>query len=135
MVSFSNCFTSTFNSLAIVSRVSRSGCLLFVHQLETVTVDLFNYSAGHLPVLPFSTNTTLILFNFSMRIDFYVQRNIIIFYIINEICLININNTYIFVFFYRSVNPALQNNILLNSVYSVEKPFCYLSILIIIIRV
>ena len=50
---------STFNSSAILERVTRSGCETLVHHLETVDGSLPNSFANHLPVLFFSTRTIL----------------------------------------------------------------------------
>lgn len=50
---------STFNSSAILERVTRSGCETFVHHLETVDGSLPNSFANHLPVFFFSTRTIL----------------------------------------------------------------------------
>lgn len=67
-VLFNKSFASTPKSFAILSKVSKSGCVVLVHQLDIVTGDFSNCSANHLPVLPFSTSTTLIQFNFAIFI-------------------------------------------------------------------
>lgn len=71
-VSLSKYFTSTSKSLAILSRVFKSGWTVFLHHLLTVQVDLPNCSASHFPVLSFSTRT-----NFSrLRFDICSKLNI-----------------------------------------------------------
>lgn len=41
---------STFNSVAILSKVAKSGWMVLLHHLLTVQVDFPNCSANHLPV-------------------------------------------------------------------------------------
>lgn len=55
---------STFSKEAILTSISRDGCILLEHQRETVASFFPTCSASHLPVLPCSTKTTLILFIF-----------------------------------------------------------------------
>ena len=56
--------TSISRNSEILTSVSREGCILFEHHRETVASFLPICSASHLPVLPFSTNATFILFIF-----------------------------------------------------------------------
>lgn len=59
--------TSTFNKLAIFTRVTKSGCATLEHHLETVDGFLPNCPANHLPVFFFSTRTNLSLFISSIK--------------------------------------------------------------------
>ena len=56
--------TSTSSNSEILTSVSREGCILLEHHRETVASFLPTCAASHLPVLPFSTNATFILFIF-----------------------------------------------------------------------
>ena len=56
--------TSISSNSEIFTSVSREGCILLEHHRETVASFLPTCSASHLPVLPFSTNATFILFIF-----------------------------------------------------------------------
>ena len=56
-----------FNNFEIFASICKSGCVVFVHHLETVTGSFPNLPASQTPVLPASANTPLILFRFSMR--------------------------------------------------------------------
>lgn len=59
---------STFNISAISNSISRDSCILLEHHRDTVPSFLPTYLASHLPVFPFSTNTTFILFIFWVSI-------------------------------------------------------------------
>ncbi len=59
-----NSLTSMSSNSEILTSVSREGCILLEHHRETVASFLPTCSASHLPVLPFSTNATFILFIF-----------------------------------------------------------------------
>ena len=48
---------STFKSFAIFTSISRDGCVLLKHHMETVATFLPICSTNHFPVLPFSTQT------------------------------------------------------------------------------
>ena len=63
---FSKQLTSTLSNFAILSKVTKSGCILLLHHLLTVQFDLPSRSASHLPVLPFSTSTTFSLLRFAI---------------------------------------------------------------------
>ena len=66
---------STFKSPAIFTSISRDGCILLEHHRETVASFFPTCSANHLPVLPFSTNTTFSLFIFCDSIRFNLLAN------------------------------------------------------------
>lgn len=57
---------SISNSLAILLNVGRSGCVEFVHHLDTVTGLFSNSSASHLLVFCFSANTAFSRFKVSI---------------------------------------------------------------------
>ena len=57
---------STFKSVAILSNVAKSGCMVLLHHLLTVQVDFPNCSASHIPVFCCSTSTTYIRFRFAI---------------------------------------------------------------------
>ena len=54
------------NSLAILLNVGKSGCVEFVHHLDTVTGLFSNSSASHLLVFCFSANTAFSRFKVSI---------------------------------------------------------------------
>ena len=56
--------TSISSNSEILTSVSREGCILLEHHRETIASFLPTCPASHLPVLPFSTNATFILFIF-----------------------------------------------------------------------
>ena len=70
---------SIFNSDAILTSISSEGCILLEHHRETVASFFPTCSASHLPVLPFSTKTTLILFIFcvSIKLEMLIYYNIL----------------------------------------------------------
>lgn len=57
---------SISNSLAILLNVGKSGCVEFVHHLDTVTGLFSNSSASHLLVFCFSANTAFSRFKVSI---------------------------------------------------------------------
>lgn len=57
----------TLSNSEIFASVCKSGCVVFVHHLETVTGSLPNWPTSQTPVLPASANAPLILFRFSMQ--------------------------------------------------------------------
>ena len=61
--------TSMSSNSEILTSVSREGCILLEHHRETVASFLPTCAASHLPVLPFSTNATFILFIFCNTIS------------------------------------------------------------------
>lgn len=71
---------STLRASAILARVCKSGWLVFVHHLETVTGSLPTCSASYRFVLPASAKAPLILFNLSMFIIIMFGANILIFF-------------------------------------------------------
>ena len=58
-----------FSNSEIFASVCKSGCVVLVHHLVTVTGSFPNWPASQTPVLPASANAPLILFRFSMQIS------------------------------------------------------------------
>ena len=69
--------TSMSSNSEILTSVSREGCILLEHHRETVASFLPTCAASHLPVLPFSTNATFILFIFcdSISLSLFTYYN------------------------------------------------------------
>lgn len=73
--------TSISSNSEILTSISRDGCILLEHHRETVASFFPTCSANHLPVLPFSTNTTFIRFIFcdSISFDLLIGYNTLMF--------------------------------------------------------
>ena len=90
----SRSLTSMSSNSEIRTSVSSEGCILLEHHRETVASFLSSCSASHLPVLPFSTNATFILFIFcdSILLILLTCYNILMLYaklhIISEITIV-----------------------------------------------